>query len=695
MTRQVSSPPTSSTVVATLAMASSRDRQEASTAPPPPTPGWKGSDPPTTYATGGHDAKGYKGGNGNGKDDGGGEEDRNRDWKRVLSTMNDLILFKTKADALTWRDAFENMDIYLARIGLSQGDLDRMSIIHVAGTKGKGSTCAMVESILRSCGYTTGLYTSPHLIDIRERVRVNGEMVDKETFRSHFWRCLDQFKAAATPEAGVPGYFRFLTLLALSIFHSKKTDVTILEVGIGGRLDATNLVKHPTVTGITSLGMDHMEMLGDTLGKIAREKAGIMKRDRPSFSVLQEEEAVEVLKVCASEHGAATFEFVPPLDGSLVNVDGSKPTTSLGGAHMSVNAGLAVKLASEWERISEPGRASPGSVARLAALSRGILPAEYSAGLRAVEWPGRSQIIHDSHHSSEVADGQRGISVVEGTGGEPRPPACSSSIRQQGNLSFYIDGAHTPESMVTCAAWFASEVMGGEEEEGASAPSPSPSALLTSSMPLVASASASPPEVRRILLFNCMKERDPSVLLPSLSRVLAARGVDFHHALFVPSESLYGVLPSSPPSSSSPSVPTTTAAGDASKGGAAVASSAQASIMADARAAVEVALRTPLPDLSWQAGMQSLWEKEELGTSSSPGHTQHHTLPPLPHATSPPDSGGVMASSLWRSAVVPSLPMAIDWLRKCSRSGVDVQVLVTGSLYLVGDVLRLLGRAPK
>jgi folylpolyglutamate synthase len=153
-----------------------------------------------------------------------------RSYQRALDILSSLIQFKSRSDALNWRDAFGNMDIYLQRIGLQHESLRRLQLVHVAGTKGKGSTCAMIESILRNCGYRTGLFTSPHLMDVRERIRVNGGLVDKDVFLEHFWHCHDELQAKATADIGVPGYFRFMTLLALRIFEASGLDVVILEL---------------------------------------------------------------------------------------------------------------------------------------------------------------------------------------------------------------------------------------------------------------------------------------------------------------------------------------------------------------------------------------------------------------------------------------------------------------------------------
>ena len=420
----------------------------------------------------------------------------------------------------------------------------------------------MVESILRSCGYKTGLFTSPHLIDVRERIRINGSLVEQQLFMDHFWACHDELKAKATEEVGVPGYFRFMTLLALKVFEASGLDVVILEVGIGGRLDATNVIKEPVVCGITSLGMDHMEMLGNTIGLIASEKAGIMKHGCPAFSSPQVQEAAEALISRASCVGT-TVQFTPSLhDSGLKSELGIEPALALGGHHMNMNAGLAVKLAIEWEQRSDSGRFRSESLARSATIAKGILPQDYIKGLESVEWPGRSQIV-------ESEDGPNK------------------------GLRFYIDGAHTPESMVACADWFSDESISRGSE------------------------------LQRVLLFNCMKERDPAVLLPILSQRLQERGIKFHQALFVPPESQYSHL--------------------------------QGTVAAEPQG-------SELRDLSWQIGMKSIWEERSLGSQPS-------TVIPI-----------------------PSLPLAIEWLRNNSSRSSKVHILCTGSLYLVGDLLRLLKR---
>nr|POE69517.1 folylpolyglutamate synthase [Quercus suber] len=170
----------------------------------------------------------------------------------------------------------ERMSEYLKILGLEE-EIDGLKIIHVAGTKGKGSTCTFSEAILRECGFRTGLFTSPHLIDVRERFRIDGLEISEDKFLLYFWDCWNRLKEKVTEHLPMAPLFQFLTLLAFKIFISEKVDVAIIEVGLGGTNDSTNVIEKPVACGITSLGLDHTEILGDTLGKIASHKAGIFK----------------------------------------------------------------------------------------------------------------------------------------------------------------------------------------------------------------------------------------------------------------------------------------------------------------------------------------------------------------------------------------------------------------------------------
>lgn len=154
-------------------------------------------------------------------------------------------------------------------------------VIHVAGTNGKGSVCAFLASILQGAGKKTGLFTSPHLVELTERFQIDGEQTTQESFTKAFVRVKQTVDEMIADGYAHPAYFELLLGVGLVIFEEADVEYLVLETGLGGRLDATNLVEHPIATVITSISMDHMEYLGDTIEKIASEKAGIIKEGVP------------------------------------------------------------------------------------------------------------------------------------------------------------------------------------------------------------------------------------------------------------------------------------------------------------------------------------------------------------------------------------------------------------------------------
>jgi dihydrofolate synthase/folylpolyglutamate synthase len=230
-------------------------------------------------------------------------------------------------------------------------------IIHVAGTNGKGSVCAMIDSICRAQGYRTGLFTSPHLVSYRERIRVNGEMMGEEEVAES----LSGIRAAITDWDPHPTFFEITTALALDHFKKRDCELVVLETGLGGRLDATNAAT-PIVSVLTPIGYDHQAWLGNTLEEIAAEKAGIIKPRIPVVSAQQKPAAEKVIRACAAECEAPLeFASEPYATTSL----------SLAGAHQKQNAALAIAaLRSAGIAIDED------------AIGR---------GLANVEWPARFQ----------------------------------------------------------------------------------------------------------------------------------------------------------------------------------------------------------------------------------------------------------------------------------------------------------------
>ena len=197
------------------------------------------------------------------------------------------------------RDTF-SLDRMLVLAGKLGNPHKKLRSVHIAGTKGKGSTATMLAQMLQSCGLRVGLYTSPHICDVRERIRINGDMITQAGLTRLIHR-VEPHLSKMAPDA--PTFFEIFTALAFRHFADERVDIAVVETGLGGRLDSTNILE-PEVCGLTSISFDHMHQLGNTLGQIAAEKAGIFKPDIPAVSVQQVPEAKRVLKRAAKETGS-------------------------------------------------------------------------------------------------------------------------------------------------------------------------------------------------------------------------------------------------------------------------------------------------------------------------------------------------------------------------------------------------------
>ena len=279
-----------------------------------------------------------------------------------------------------------NVERLLARMGNPHR---RRGVVHVAGTKGKGSTAAMVESIARAAGYSTGFYSSPHLHSFCERIRRDGNPVSRQRFAEltdAVWP--HHIANAADPDAGPATLFEYLTAMGFQCFAEDGVDVSVIEVGLGGRLDATNVVP-PEVSVITPVSLDHMAILGDTIGEIAADKAGIIKRGAPVVVGPQFPEAMEAIGRAATKQSAPvirvgdaiTWEVVEAsAEGQLLEIRGRQHTyrvrLPLLGNFQGANAATAVGAA---EALAEAGYA----IDRHAIIE----------GLESVEWPGRMEVL--------------------------------------------------------------------------------------------------------------------------------------------------------------------------------------------------------------------------------------------------------------------------------------------------------------
>lgn len=256
----------------------------------------------------------------------------------------------------------------------------RFQVLHIGGTNGKGSTAAIVASVLASAGYRVGLYTSPHLVDFRERIRVNGAQITE----AQVAELTDALRAACEP-GSIPTFFEFTTAMAFRHFAESGVDVAVLEVGLGGRYDATNVVT-PLVSCITTVSLDHEEYLGHDLASIAYEKAGIIKPLVPIVTGSLPAEAVQVVELMAKEQQAALFQSRK--DYSIVGdhpgdcrFSGRRWTFTglscpLQGAHQLDNLGCALMMT---ELAAERGVT--------------ILEQAVRDGVRRVEWEGRLETV--------------------------------------------------------------------------------------------------------------------------------------------------------------------------------------------------------------------------------------------------------------------------------------------------------------
>ncbi len=287
----------------------------------------------------------------------------------MLMTYQESIAWLYSTQSVGIKLGLENITRLLGCLGVESAPRPGSGpvIFHVAGTNGKGSVCAMLDSVCRAAGLRTALFTSPHLVSFRERIRLNGVMISEADVAVGLTRIRQQI--AGWPQH--PTFFEIATALAMAWFQEERAEVIVLETGLGGRLDATNALT-PAVAALTALSFDHSQYLGSTLEEIAAEKAGIIKPGVPVVSIPQLPAAAGVIQAVAARQGSSLAWVAQPAPFAV----------ALPGSHQKLNAALA-----------------------LAALDAAGLPLANTAieqGLARVVWPGRFQRI----------DGQAGVALI-------------------------------------------------------------------------------------------------------------------------------------------------------------------------------------------------------------------------------------------------------------------------------------------
>ena len=318
------------------------------------------------------------------------------DYKEALDYINGVSWRSTKP-------GLERVAGLLEKLGNPQNEL---RFVHVAGTNGKGSICAMLASVLKASGLKTGLFTSPYLIRFTERMRINGKEIEEAQVAA----LVEEIKPLADSMEDHPTEFEMMTAAALLWFYREKCDVVVMEVGLGGRFDATNVIPRPECAVIANIGLDHTSILGNTLEQIAFEKAGIIKENSSVVLYQQSGEVMNVIRdICELKNAELTvpdFDDILPefdsLEGQVFSYRGDAYAIPLLGEHQLYNAVCAIEAV---------------NVLRKAGFE--IEQPMLEAGLYAVSWPARFEVVHDDP-----------VFIVDGGHNPQCAYALSESIRK-------------------------------------------------------------------------------------------------------------------------------------------------------------------------------------------------------------------------------------------------------------------------
>lgn len=387
-------------------------------------------------------------------------EDADKDWAATICALNNYqYVSNTSKRRVGSKEKIQLVLTLLKLFDITNEQLNSLNVIHISGTKGKGSTCTFVESILRHRGYKTGLFTSPNLISVRERIRINGRSLTQEKFIKYFWHVNNHIQKKF--EKDMVGYFMFLTVMGIYLFIQEKIDVLILETGIGGQFDCTNIVKQPVATGITSLDYDHQKVLGYIIESIAWHKAGIFKQNVPAIVAPPIEAAKRVILERATEIGCPVH-IAPPLDSYELPKDCKQLQLGIAGDVQTINASVALQLANIWlKRMKRSENQTTKNISSGMTLPNGSVMSAFPL---------------DSIDVEALANARLG-------------GRCQILVK--GRIHYYLDGAHTPDSLEHTARWFQQEFAKHDNKKN----------------------------IRKVLLFNLKGNRDADILIKPLMKI--------------------------------------------------------------------------------------------------------------------------------------------------------------------------------
>lgn len=317
-------------------------------------------------------------------------------YQEAEAYINDTPRFTTK-------NTLENTKAVLEKMGHPER---RMKLIHVAGSNGKGSVCAYLSSILTTAGKQTGLFTSPHLVDINERFQINQENVSNELFLEAFEAVMDMVHTLLKEQPDTfahPTFFELLFLMGIYIFDKANMEYVVLETGLGGRFDATNVIEHPLISVITSISLEHTEYLGDTCAKIAGEKAGIIKEGCPVVYDGTREDVSEVIEAYATQMHSRAYAIRPEMYKILMNthktIDFSMDTGYYEPMDVSIDSVAEYQIMNAMEAVTAAE-----------VMDIGLTEEEIHRGMERMHWQGRMEtvlpgvILDGAHNDSGVEE---------------------------------------------------------------------------------------------------------------------------------------------------------------------------------------------------------------------------------------------------------------------------------------------------